>query len=104
MNIPLRAHTPAAEHRRMFDEALAEINARFDPNFIIISAGFDSRISDPLGQLMLEDEDFAAMTRTVKELARKACAGRLISCLEGGYNIGALGQAVRAHVQALSEG
>ena len=102
LNIPLRAHTPAAEHRRMFDHALEEISARFTPDFIIISAGFDSRINDPLGQLMLEDEDFVRMTGTVKEWASSACAGRLVSCLEGGYNLQALGQTVRAHVQALN--
>jgi acetoin utilization deacetylase AcuC-like enzyme len=101
--VPLRARTPAAEHRRAFEAAIEEIGARFKPDLIIISAGFDSRAGDPLGQLSLVDEDFAAMTRVVKEWAREACGGRVVSCLEGGYNLDTLGTTVRAHVRALAE-
>jgi acetoin utilization deacetylase AcuC-like enzyme len=103
LNVPLRAATPAAEHRRMFEVALEEIGARFKPDLIIISAGFDAHRSDPLGQLRLEDEDFAAMTRAVKQWADAACSGRVVSCLEGGYNLETLGATVRAHVRALAE-
>ena len=103
LNIPLRAHTPAHEHRRLFDAALEEIGAKFKPDLIMTSAGFDAHAGDPLGQLMLEDEDFIAMTRTVKEWAESACGGRIISCLEGGYNLQTLGATVLAHVRALSE-
>jgi len=103
LNIPLRAHTPAREHRRLFDAALEEIGAKFKPDLIIISAGFDAHAGDPLGQLMLEDDDFIAMTRTVKEWAENACEGRIISCLEGGYNLQTLGATALAHVRALSE-
>jgi acetoin utilization deacetylase AcuC-like enzyme len=101
LNVPLRAATPAADHRRAFDSSITEIAAKFRPDLIIISAGFDSRTGDPLGQLLLEDEDFAAMTRSVKAWAREACGGRLISCLEGGYNLATLGATARAHVRAL---
>jgi acetoin utilization deacetylase AcuC-like enzyme len=103
LNVPVRAQTPAGEHRRMFEAALEEISAKFKPDLVIISAGFDAHESDPLGLLMLEDEDFVAMTRVVKSWAASACAGRLISCLEGGYNLQTLGGTVRAHVSALSE-
>jgi acetoin utilization deacetylase AcuC-like enzyme len=103
LNVPLRALTPAAEHRRAFETAIAEIGAKFRPDLIIISAGFDSRAGDPLGQLRLEDEDFIALTRTVKQWANEACGGRLISCLEGGYDLATLGATARAHVRALSE-
>jgi len=103
LNVPLRARTPAAEHRRTFETALEEIGAKFRPDFVIISAGFDSHAGDPLGQLMLEDEDFVSMTRTVKDWARDACAGRVVSCLEGGYNLSTLGGTVAAHVRALAE-
>ena len=103
LNIPVRALTPAAEQSRMFDTALSEIGAKFRPDLIIISAGFDSHATDPLGQLRLEDEDFIQMTRAVKEWAAVACAGRLVSCLEGGYNLDTLGETVRAHVGALEE-
>jgi acetoin utilization deacetylase AcuC-like enzyme len=101
LNLPLRAATPAREHKRGFDAALDEISGKFDPDLVIISAGFDSHRADPLGQLMLEDEDFISMTRTVKDWARSSCNGRLISCLEGGYNLDTLGETVRRHVQEL---
>jgi acetoin utilization deacetylase AcuC-like enzyme len=103
LNVPLRARTPAAEHRRAFEAAVEEIGAKFKPDLVIISAGFDSRAGDPLGQLSLGDEDFAAMTRVVKDWARDACGGRVVSCLEGGYNLDTLGATVRAHVRALAE-
>ncbi|HZG52331.1 MAG TPA: histone deacetylase [Pyrinomonadaceae bacterium] len=103
LNVPLRARTPAAEHRRAFEAAVEEIGAKFKPDLVIISAGFDSHSADPLGQLSLADEDFAAMTRVVKDWAREACGGRVVSCLEGGYNLDTLGATVRAHVRALAE-
>jgi acetoin utilization deacetylase AcuC-like enzyme len=103
LNVPVRAHTPAAEQRSMFAAALSEIDTKFTPDLVIISAGFDAHAGDPLGQLRLEDEDFIEMTRTVKTWAAQACAGRLISCLEGGYNLQTLGATVRAHVQTLRE-
>ncbi len=103
LNLPLRARTPAAEHRRAFEAALEEIGARFKPDLVIISAGFDSREGDPLGQLLLADEDFTEMTRAVKAWAREACAGRVVSCLEGGYNLQTLGATVAAHVRTLGE-
>lgn len=103
LNIPVRAHTAAREHRRMFDHALEDINGDFKPDLIIISAGFDAHASDPLGQLMLEDEDYVAMTKTVKDWAASVCHGRLISALEGGYNLQTIGGTVRAHVRALGE-
>jgi acetoin utilization deacetylase AcuC-like enzyme len=103
LNVPLRARTPAVEHRRTFETALEEIGAKFRPDFVIISAGFDSHAGDPLGQLLLEDEDFVRMTRTVKSWANEACAGRVVSCLEGGYNLSTLGATVAAHVRALAE-
>ena len=103
LNVPLRARTPAAEHRRAFEAALEEIGAKFRPDLVIISAGFDSHAGDPLGQLLLEDEDFVALTRAAKAWAREACGGRLVSCLEGGYDLSTLGATARAHVRALAE-
>jgi acetoin utilization deacetylase AcuC-like enzyme len=101
LNAPVRAATPAAEQRRMFEAALEEIAGKFKPDFVFISAGFDSHALDPLGQLRLQDEDFIRMTRAVKEWAAEVCAGRLISCLEGGYNLLTLGETARAHVSEL---
>ena len=86
----------------MFDVALADISGKFKPDLIIVSAGFDSHQGDPLGQLLLEDEDFISLTRTVKEWASQQCKGRVVSCLEGGYNLQTLGQTVKAHVEELA--
>ncbi len=101
LNAPLRAQTPATEQRRVFAAALQEIGARFRPDLILISAGFDSHRADPLGQLRLENDDFAALTHTVKQWADETCEGRVVSCLEGGYNLDTLGATVAAHVRAL---
>ncbi|MCP9495125.1 MAG: histone deacetylase [Pyrinomonadaceae bacterium MAG19_C2-C3] len=102
LNVPLKAYTPAAEQVSMFDDTLAHITTRFHPDLIMISAGFDAHRTDPLGQLRLEDEDFAKMTRTVMNLADTLCEGRIVSCLEGGYNLATLGATVSAHVEELS--
>jgi acetoin utilization deacetylase AcuC-like enzyme len=102
LNIPLRARTPAREQKTMFEAALEEVSQRFKPDLVIISAGFDSHNGDPLGQLLLEDEDFISMTQVVKQWAGESCDGRIVSCLEGGYNLNTLGETVRAHVRELN--
>jgi acetoin utilization deacetylase AcuC-like enzyme len=101
LNIPLSAGTEARLHREVFVQGLKIIKQKLPPDLIIISAGFDSRRDDPLGGLMLEDKDFSDMTSLVLELADKHSA-KVISILEGGYNLSTLGQTVRTHVQALS--
>jgi acetoin utilization deacetylase AcuC-like enzyme len=103
LNVPLQAGTSARVHRHTFDAALEEIADKFTPDLILVSAGFDAHAGDPLGQLLLEDEDFVEMTRTVKEWAASVCAGRIVSCLEGGYNLETLGATARAHVRTLNE-
>lgn len=102
LNLPLRAATPAEQQKRAFEAALEEMAASFSPDLIMISAGFDSHLGDPLGQLLLQDEDFVDMTRALKQWAASSCNGRLVSCLEGGYNLETLGETVRAHVEELS--
>ena len=104
LNVPVRALTDSAEQRRMFDAALEEIGTKFKPDLIFISAGFDAHRGDPLGQLRLEDEDFVRMTGAVKQWAASVCQGRIVSCMEGGYNLETLGATVLAHVRALNEG
>jgi acetoin utilization deacetylase AcuC-like enzyme len=101
LNVPLRAHTTARDHRQVFSDALRAIESRFHPDLVIISAGFDSHRADPLGNLMLEDSDFAEMTKDVLRLAEKYSAGRVVSLLEGGYNLDVLGGSVRSHLTAL---
>jgi len=103
MNIPVRAHTSAEEHKRMFEAAIEDIGKRFNPDLVLISAGFDAHLSDPLGQLRLGDDDYIAMTRVVKEWAAETCGGRIVSCLEGGYNLETLGGTVKQHVAALAD-
>lgn len=103
LNLPLRAATPAAEQKRGFEAALDEMAGSFRPDLIIVSAGFDSHLDDPLGQLLLTDQDFVELTRAVKQWAESSCNGRLVSCLEGGYNLDTLGGTVRAHVRELEK-
>ena len=102
MNVPVKAKTEAREQKRMFENAIGDISKIFKPDLIIISAGFDAHLTDPLGQLKLEDDDFVSMTKTVKEWAAETCNGRVVSALEGGYNLETLGETVKNHVLQLS--
>ncbi len=102
LNVPVKAQTAAVEQRRMFDGAIGEVAENFKPDLILISAGFDAHAHDPLGQLKLENKDFVQMTRTVKQWADETCAGRIVSCLEGGYNLETLGETVKRHVAELN--
>ena len=101
LNVPLPAGTSALDHRRAFRDALHEIERQFPPDLVIVSAGFDSRRGDPLGDLMLEDSDFSEMTKDVLRIAEKHGAGRLIGLLEGGYNCDLLGGSVKSHLEAM---
>lgn len=101
MNIPVKANTNATEQTRMFEVAIDDISKKFQPDLIMISAGFDAHLTDPLGQLRLEDEDYISMTRTVIQWADDVCCGRVVSCLEGGYNLETLGLTVKNHVAEL---
>jgi len=101
LNVPLAAGSSARDHRQAFTDALHQIERRFPPDLIIISAGFDSRRGDPLGDLMLEDSDFSEMTKEALRIAEKHGAGRLIGFLEGGYNLDLLGGSVKSHIAAL---
>jgi acetoin utilization deacetylase AcuC-like enzyme len=102
INIPLSEGTPASAHRQAFTDALRTIERAFPPDLIIVSAGFDSRRGDPLGGLMLEDSDFEEMTAQVMEMADRYARGRVVSVLEGGYNLETLGATVKAHVTRLA--
>ena len=102
LNVPLPEGTSAREHHQAFADALKSIEPRFPPDLIIISAGFDSRRGDPLGGLLLEDSDFREMTKEVMGMAERHANGRVVSVLEGGYNLDTLGETVKTHVVALS--
>jgi acetoin utilization deacetylase AcuC-like enzyme len=103
MNVPVKAYTQAPEQKRMFEAAIGDIAENFQPDLIFISAGFDAHLTDPLGQLRLEDKDFISMTKTIKQWADETCGGRIVSCLEGGYNLETLGETVKNHVDALQK-
>jgi len=102
LNVPVKARTSATDQKRMFENAIGDINRNFKPDLIMISAGFDAHLTDPLGQLRLEDSDFVSLTKTVKNWADEVCGGRIVSCLEGGYNLDTLGESVKNHVLELS--
>ncbi|MCZ6795165.1 MAG: histone deacetylase [Planctomycetota bacterium] len=99
-NRPLPAGFPAVDVRDVFRRDLDDIVGSFEPEFAILSAGFDSHRDDPLGALTLEEEDFAWLTRTVLQ---RLPPGRVASALEGGYHLEALARSVVAHVGAYAQ-
>lgn len=103
LNHPLQAGSGRAEIFDAFENGLGPALEEFRPEFIIISAGFDSRIDDPLGGFTLTDDDFADLTGWVLAQAKEHCKGRVLSVLEGGYNLSGLGLAVASHVRRLTE-
>jgi acetoin utilization deacetylase AcuC-like enzyme len=104
MNRPFAAGAGRAEIVGAFREDLRRAADAFRPELVMISAGFDSRSGDPLGGFLLSDGDFAELTRVMLEIAGEHANGRVVSVLEGGYNLSGLASAAGAHVQALVEG
>jgi acetoin utilization deacetylase AcuC-like enzyme len=101
LNCPFPAGSGRAEIVGAFREQLRRAADRFRPDLVLVSAGFDSRMADPLGRFTLIDADFAELTRVLLEIAGEYAGGRLVSVLEGGYNLSGLGAAAAAHVKAL---
>jgi acetoin utilization deacetylase AcuC-like enzyme len=104
MNFPLPPGSGRREILGAVQDSLMPAMERYRPELVIISAGFDSRLGDLLGRFTLTDEDFSDLTRAVMEIASRSAAGRVVSVLEGGYNLSGLAFAARAHVEALSSG
>ncbi|HYA18755.1 MAG TPA: histone deacetylase [Bryobacteraceae bacterium] len=104
LNCPFEAGAGHDEIVGAFGGELVEAMDEFRPDLVMVSAGFDSRVGDPLGHFLLEDRDFGELTNILLEIADKYAGGRLISVLEGGYNLAGLESAVRAHAQALLGG
>jgi acetoin utilization deacetylase AcuC-like enzyme len=102
LNCPLPAGAGREEVLGVFQERLLQAADQFKPDLVLISAGFDSRFGDPLGRFTLSDRDFADLTQVMLEIADKHAGGRLVSVLEGGYDLAGLASAATAHVQALS--
>lgn len=102
MNRPLPAGSGREQILKAYVEDLVPAAEKFKPEFVFISAGFDSRIDDPLGQFRLTDRDYADLTDVLTAIARKHANGRLVSALEGGYNLNGLASATTSHVRQLS--
>ena len=100
-NIPLRAGSGDDEYKQVFNREFHHTVKTFQPDLIMISAGFDAHRDDPLAQMNVSTEGFAELTRTVKDAASRCCGGRLVSVLEGGYDLKALADSVCAHIQVL---
>jgi acetoin utilization deacetylase AcuC-like enzyme len=103
MNRPFAAGAGRTEILTAYAEELRSAMARFKPELVLVSAGFDSRHGDPLGSFQLTDEDFADLTRVLLEIADEYAEGRLVSTLEGGYQLEGLAAAAKAHCRALAE-
>jgi acetoin utilization deacetylase AcuC-like enzyme len=102
INVPLPAGSGRSQIVGAFRERLMPAADRFQPDLVLISAGFDSRIDDPLGRFRLSDDDFADLTAIMLEIAGQHAGSRLVSVLEGGYNLSGLASGATAHVKALA--
>jgi acetoin utilization deacetylase AcuC-like enzyme len=103
VNVPLEAGTDGTGFRKVVERFWLPALESFRPEWLFISAGFDAHASDPLGGLRLNESDYAWVTRQLCELADKYGEGRIVSTLEGGYHLEALGLSVCAHLDAMLE-
>lgn len=101
INCPFPARSGRDQILGAFEQHFVPAANEFKPDILFISAGFDSRIDDPLGQFTLADQDFEDLTRMMLDVAATHCSDRLVSVLEGGYNLTGLAKAVEAHVRVL---
>lgn len=103
VNIPVPARSGGEVVRKLVLEHWLPALHAFKPQMIFISAGFDAHREDDLGEMALVEADYAWMTRQIMAVADEHCQGRIVSCLEGGYNLSALGRSVVAHVKTLAQ-
>ncbi len=102
LNIPLEAGTSAVKYLNAYENVLNKVR-EFKPEFLLFSAGFDAHIDDPLAQLQLSSEDFYKITKRTLEISKPFCNGNVVSILEGGYDLKALQESTKRHVDALIE-
>ena len=102
LNIPLEAGTSSERYLNAYENVLNKIK-EFKPEFLLFSAGFDAHIDDPLAQLQLGSEDFYTITKRTLEISKSFCNGNVVSILEGGYDLKALQESSKKHVDALIE-
>ena len=101
VNVPLRGGSDGAVFRRAFADTILPKLEAFAPELVMISAGFDAHHADPLASLGLNEGDYAWATSELCAVAKRHAAGRVVSLLEGGYDLDALGSSAAAHVRAL---
>ena len=102
LNIPLEAGTTSEVYLNAYENVLTKIK-QFKPEFLLFSAGFDAHIDDPLAQMRLSTEDYYTITKRTLECSKSFCNGRVVSILEGGYDLRALQNSTQRHVDALIE-
>jgi acetoin utilization deacetylase AcuC-like enzyme len=103
VNLPVPAYTKGQQVRELIDIAWMPRLEAFKPQMIFISAGFDAHRDDDLGQMNLNEQDYAWITQRIKDVAKRHAQGRIVSSLEGGYNLGALARSVEAHIRVLAD-
>jgi len=101
LNLPMSAGSGDREYLAAFEERVIPAIKTFSPGLLLISAGFDAHAEDPLSQVRLTENGFAGMTAMLRQCAESCCEGRIVSLLEGGYDLDALARSVAAHLQAL---
>ena len=102
LNVPLNAGTKSHEFLNAYDNIFKKLK-EFKPEFILLSAGFDAHKDDPLAQINLESKDFYTLTKRIMSIAKEICGGKIVSILEGGYDLNALKDSVNYHVKSLTE-
>ena len=102
-NVPLDPGSGTTEFRAAYTDGILPALTEFDPDLLLISAGFDAHARDPLCQLNVATEDFAWLTKELLQIAAKCCDGKVVSTLEGGYDLQALSESVAAHVSTMME-
>ncbi len=103
LNLPVPAYTRGMAIRELIEVAWMPALEAFKPEMIFVSAGFDAHRDDDLGQLGLTEQDYAWITTRIKDVARRHAKGRIVSSLEGGYNLDALARSVEAHIRVLAD-
>ncbi len=103
VNLPVPAYTKGMDIRELVEMMWIPRLEAHQPELIFVSAGFDAHREDDMGQMGLNEQDYAWMTQRVKDIALRYAKGRIVSCLEGGYNLNALARSVEAHVRVLAD-
>jgi acetoin utilization deacetylase AcuC-like enzyme len=103
LNIPVPAYTKGMEVRELIEMHWVPRLEAFKPEMIFISAGFDAHREDDMGQMGLTEQDYAWITQRLCDIAQRHAKGRIVSCLEGGYDLSALSRSVEAHVRVLAD-